>query len=121
MGSPELCASFPESFSATPSSQVHFNIAPQRKTIKDRIRQAYYSANNKKREGSYFLQKFLCRRNKKSKIDGRNFTACLCSVFCVFLASSPRLLSPRCGFSDRKVMLTVAFFFFLFFSHVHIL
>lgn len=116
VGSPELSASFPESFSVAPSSEVHFNIAPQWKTIKDRIREACYSANNKKRKGTFLLlQKFLCRGGEK-KINNQQLNSSVC-VSCVslfrvfvFLAASFCLLSSHCGLSDQKVMLTVAYF-----------
>lgn len=110
-----LCL-FPESFSAASSSQVHFNIAPQWKTIKDRIREAYYSANNKKRNIFLLFTKVSLSRKKKSTTNSWTFQ-CVSrvSLFCafVFLAASFWLLSSRCGFSDHKVMLTVAFFFLL--------
>lgn len=121
VGSPELSASFPESFSAASSSEVHFNIAPQWKTIKDRIREAYYSANNKKRKETFLLfTKVSVSRKKKSTTNSWT-PQCVSRVsffrVFVFLAASFWLLSSRCGFSDHKVMLTVAFFSFI----IHIL
>lgn len=89
VGSPELSASFPESFSAASSSEVHFNIAPQWKTIKDSIREAYYSANNKKRKETFLLfTKVSVSRKKKNQQPTAELLSvslvCLSSVFLLF-------------------------------------
>lgn len=75
-----LCL-FPESFTAASSSEVHFNIAPQWKTIKDRIREAYYSANNKKRNILTFYKSFFVEGKKKINNQQSNFSVCLSCVF----------------------------------------
>lgn len=126
MGSPELSASFPESFSAASPSEVHFNIAPQWKTIKDRIREAYYSANNKKRKETFLLfTKVSVSRKKKKK--NQQPTAELLSVSLVRLSSVFLFSSPlHSGFCllavvsliTRLCLLWRFCFFFSFIIHI---
>lgn len=128
VGSPELSASFSESFNAAAAafyffSEVHFNIVPQWKTIKDRIREAYYSAKWK-RNHFYFLKKFL-RGEKKNNIQATHDASAaelFCGLFSFFVSLflfsfAGTSFYSQSGFTDHKVMLTVAFWVcFFFFS-----